>query len=147
MRQFGRDMAEALYYLHSHKVICADLKPSNILINEFGMLKLCDFGLAKKLEDVGKANKKKTTGAPAYMAPELFTQEGCYSFASDLWSLGIVMYELATGKPPYRAEKLKELIKEISTIKIKKLKSFGVEFNDLIVKLLEKDPVQRISWE
>lgn len=45
----GRDLAEALYYLHSHSVVLVDLRPGNILINEFGMLKISDFGLAKKL--------------------------------------------------------------------------------------------------
>ncbi len=67
------------------------------------MLKLCDFGVARKISDIVEesGNKKNTQGTPSYMAPELFSDDGVYSFASDFWSLGIVLYELATGKTPF----------------------------------------------
>lgn len=66
-----------LYFLHSNGIIYADLKPSNVLINEYGTLKLCDFGLAKKIVDLlnnreGENNQGPSTGTPFYMAPELF---------------------------------------------------------------------------
>jgi serine/threonine-protein kinase ULK4 len=93
-------------------------------MNEYNTLKLCDFGLSKKLTDLMKedapgGNSNPTneeeggapkSGTPYYMAPELFSDDGVYSFASDIWSLGCVLYELATGKPPFAATGLKDLI-------------------------------------
>jgi serine/threonine-protein kinase ULK4 len=86
-----------LYYLHFNGIIYCDLKPSNVLLNEYSTLKLCDFGLARKLSDLvagknGAGNtgpeevttsengSKRKNGTPYYMAPELFNDEGVYSF-------------------------------------------------------------------
>jgi serine/threonine-protein kinase ULK4 len=104
--------------LHANSIIYADLKPSNVLVNEYNTLKLCDFGLSKKLADLLQKQSeedasKPKSGTPYYMAPELFSEDGVYSFYSDMWALGCVMYELATGKPPFAATGLKDLIQEI----------------------------------
>ncbi len=56
MKKFGRDLAQGLYYLHANGIIYADLKPSNVLVNEYSNLKLCDFGLAKKIVDLIQAD-------------------------------------------------------------------------------------------
>lgn len=85
-----------------------------MLLNEYSNLKLCDFGLAKKIVDLintsDAENNKPKSGTPYYMAPELFQDDGVYSFYSDIWALGCVLYELATGKPPFNATGLKDLI-------------------------------------
>lgn len=84
-----------------------------MLLNEYSTLKLCDFGLAKKIVDLIQTDadsQKPKSGTPYYMAPELFQDDGVYSFYSDMWALGCVLYELATGKPPFAATGLKELI-------------------------------------
>lgn len=73
---------DGLFYLHSKGIIYADLKPSNILFNEYGVLKLCDFGLARLITDSQSEENKK--GTPYYMAPELFEEGGVYSYYSDL---------------------------------------------------------------
>lgn len=91
IKKFGRDLSQGLYYLHANGIVFCDLKPSNILINEYNTLKFCDFGLARKLSDLAtaatgkgedslemKADKK--SGTPYYMAPELFADEGVHSF-------------------------------------------------------------------
>jgi len=106
-------LAQGLYYLHANSIIYADLKPSNVLMNEYNTLKLCDFGLSKKLNDLSKPDtedNKPKSGTPYYMAPELFSDDGVYSFYSDMWALGCVLFELASGKPPYAATGLKDLI-------------------------------------
>ena len=76
IRRFGYELIEGLSYLHSNGVIYADLKPSNVLLNEYSNLKLCDFGLSKKISDLTEAGdsdpSKPKPGTPYYMAPELF---------------------------------------------------------------------------
>lgn len=62
IQKFGRDLAQGLYYLHANSIIYADLKPSNVLMNEYNTLKLCDFGLSKKLTDLTK-KKEETASA------------------------------------------------------------------------------------
>ena len=81
------------------------------------------------------------------MAPELFADDGVYSFYSDMWALGCVLYELATGKPPYAATGLKDLITQICEEETPQVEGFSPLFNDLLKRLLEKDAVKRIYWE
>ena len=81
------------------------------------------------------------------MAPELFQDDGVYSFYSDIWALGCVLYELATGKPPFNATGLKDLIQQICEQETPKVEGFSPVFNDLLARCLEKDPVKRIYWE
>lgn len=87
------------------------------------------------------------SGTPYYMAPELFQDDGVYSFYSDIWALGCVLYELASGKPPFSATGLKDLISQICESETPKVEGFSPAFNDLLARLLEKDPVKRIYWE
>ena len=81
------------------------------------------------------------------MAPELFQKQGVYSYASDLWSLGCVLYEMATGKPPFSSSSLKELVSQIMDAPTPLVEDGSKEFNDLLTGLLEKDPVRRITWD
>ena len=81
------------------------------------------------------------------MAPELFSDEGVLSFASDFWSLGVVMYELATGEQLFKNQWLRDLINEIQEANVPWVSGFSDEFHDLLLKLLNKDPVEWISWE
>lgn len=80
------------------------------------------------------------------MAPELFQDNGVHSFFSDFWALGCILYELATGKPPFSTSSLKDLIQMILESDFTKVDGFSPHFNDLLRKLLEKDPIKRINW-
>jgi serine/threonine-protein kinase ULK4 len=80
------------------------------------------------------------------MAPELFQENGVYSFYSDFWSLGIMLFEMAMGKPPFSTTSLKNLIQMILETETPAVPGFSPEFNDLVCKLLEKDPIKRITW-
>lgn len=93
-------VAYALYHLHSHKVIHGDLKPENILITEEGGVKVIDFGIAHLLEETKHSETKaiKIAGTPNYMSPEQKESPSKISFASDIYSLGVIAYELAMGK-------------------------------------------------
>ena len=81
------------------------------------------------------------------MAPEIFQEDGVHSFYSDMWSLGWVLYELATGKPPFYSDSFKALVKMIQYDPIPTLEGVSNEFNDILSKLLEKEPTCRPSWE
>lgn len=81
------------------------------------------------------------------MAPELFQDGGVHSYFSDFWSLGCVMFELATGKPPFFSNSLKDLITMIVEQDFPMPEGFSREYEDLLGKLLEKDPIKRINWE
>ena len=83
------------------------------------------------------------------MAPELFHDQGVHSFASDFWSLGCLLFELATGRPPFHSNSLKELITQIVESDISPLPVEGAspEFNELLSRMLERDPVKRAGWE
>ena len=90
---------EALAYLHARGVVYRDLKPENLVLSPNGYAKLCDFGFAKK---IGRHGDRTYTfcGTPEYVAPEIILNKG-HDFTADLWALGIFIYELATGIPPF----------------------------------------------
>jgi Tol biopolymer transport system component/predicted Ser/Thr protein kinase len=104
IRRIIAQIGDALDYAHSQGVIHRDVKPSNILVDQRGNCLLTDFGIAKMVE--GSIHFTRTggiVGTPAYMSPEQIQGEGLDG-RSDVYSLGIVLYEMATGRPPYRAE-------------------------------------------
>lgn len=90
--------------------------------------------------------KAEKAGSVYYMAPELFKDDGVLSFYSDFWSLGIVMYEMASGKLPFNQGTLQKVLKAVSEEPVQEITGFSDDFNDMIRRLLEKDPVKRISW-
>jgi len=85
--------------MHNKNKIHRDIKADNILINSKGEVKICDFGFSAQLTE-GKTHRKSIVGTPCWMAPELILSAD-YTNKVDIWSLGIVMVELAEGDPPY----------------------------------------------
>ncbi|CAN0855962.1 Serine/threonine-protein kinase RUNKEL [Linum grandiflorum] len=147
---FATDLVTALQYLHSKGILYCDLKPSNILLDENGHLKLCDFGLANKLSDISKTYSTSTEakcGTPCYMAPELFEDAGVHSYASDFWALGCVLYECYTGRPPFVGREFTQLVNSIVSDPTPPLPGNPSRpFANLINSLLVKDPAERIQW-
>ncbi|GMH45644.1 hypothetical protein BSKO_13601 [Bryopsis sp. KO-2023] len=150
IRSFGKDLVKGLQYIHSKGFLYCDLKPSNILVDQDGRLKLGGFGNSRKLDDVNSnPNPDKIgRGSPHYMAPELF-QEGPYSTKSDMWSLGCVLYQMAAGRAPYHTpgrRKLTELLNTIMSEPPDTLPGASAEFRDLVARLLDKNPATRLGW-
>ncbi|CAA88264.1 MAP kinase kinase mkk-4 [Caenorhabditis elegans] len=104
---------DALDYLKKElKIIHRDVKPSNILVDGTGAVKLCDFGICGQLEE--SFAKTHDAGCQPYLAPERITSSDKYDVRSDVWSLGITLYEIATGKFPY--QEWNSLFDQIATV-------------------------------
>jgi fused-like protein len=96
-------LVSALHYLHSMRIIHRDIKPENVLISSEKFIKLCDFGFARSLSP-SDHSLHSMKGTPLYMAPELVLEEK-YDEKVDVWTLGIILYELYYGRTPYVSEK------------------------------------------
>ena len=138
--------------LHQNDIIHCNLKPSNIIIDEFGNVKICDFKKALNANKmtIQDIKRNKTAMTPCYTAPELFSENGIYSFKTDLWALGCIMYEMAIGQVPFFEERVNKLIMKIINDDVnfnkKQFNQYSIEFMDVLRKLLEKDPDKRPSW-
>ena len=135
---------KALKYLHNHRIIHRDLKLSNLFLSENMELKIGDFGLATKLDFEGE-KKRTVCGTPNYIAPEILDGKFGYSFEVDIWSLGVIIYTLIIGKPPFETDNVKETYKKI------KLNKYSFPINsvisdyakNLITDILVTDPSKR----
>jgi serine/threonine-protein kinase ULK4 len=150
LKSFTKDLVSALSYLHANGIVYCDLKPGNILLNEYSNLKLCDFGLSQRLVDLVQGEEvnpeAERKGTPYYMAPELFDQGGVFSFAADVYALGAVLYELASGKTPFSNENFTELVKSICEGEPRKLTNVSDDCSQFILSLLDKNPATRPKW-
>ena len=140
---FVAEVALALEYIHSKKIVYRDLKPENILIDAEGHIKLADFGLAK--ENVGRLNRAQSfCGSPAYLAPEMLGDDGVTA-QSDVYQLGAVLYELLVGMPPFFTTNIKELYKNITTEKLQVPTTLSEESQKILYLMLDKNPKKRIT--
>ncbi|PVU91563.1 hypothetical protein BB561_004335 [Smittium simulii] len=145
------EIAIALDHLHSLGIIYRDLKPENILLNSNGHLVLTDFGLSKNhipKENEHDDNPKTNTfcGTPSYMAPEIFDLNKPYEKSVDWWSLGILTYEMLTGKVPFKGKSHKQVYDTIMKRKLLFPKYISPDAADFIRKLLKKNPEQRLGY-
>eukprot|EP00948_MAST-09A_sp_MAST-9A-sp1_P000292 g292.t1 len=144
VQSIARQLVRALHYLHSNRIIHRDMKPQNILIGPNGNVKLCDFGFARAMSS-HTIVLTSIKGTPLYMSPEL-VQEKPYNHTADLWSLGIILYELYVGQPPFYTNSIYSLINLIVKEKVKYPSSMTPEFKSFLKGLLQKNPKKRLAW-
>jgi eukaryotic-like serine/threonine-protein kinase len=138
--RYGDQMADALAEAHRLGVVHRDLKPSNVMLTRNGV-KLLDFGIAKTATDPGLTETHAVIGTPAYMAPEQL--EGKPADArSDLFSLGLVLYEMAAGAPPFPGSSLGNMLNS-GPVNVPPLPNAPAALSALILRLLEKEPAAR----
>ena len=152
IKLISTQLLSGLQALHKNGIIHCNLKPSNILIDEYGNVKICDFKKSLKVSTMNAnlIKKNKNAMTPCYTAPELFQEEGMYSFKSDLWALGCIMYELAVGQVPFFDDSIGKLITKIINNDVnfnkKELRNYSDDFIDILKKLLIKEPNERSTW-
>ncbi len=144
----GKQLCAALQHAHQQGIIHRDLKPSNLMIARDGTLKLTDFGLAKDVDAIKKLTATDVTvGTAAYMSPEQCQGERKLSHKCDLYSLGIVFYELLTGAKPYAAENVMDMflchVKGRFERPSRREMDIPVWLDLIVCHLLVKDPQKR----
>lgn len=155
-------LRDALKYLVENNIVHRDLKPQNILLSDPTTIKITDFGLARQIENdtpiyTDKNNQYPEVeedlfstycGSPMYMSPEVLNKNN-YGSKSDLWSVGIILYEMITGHTPYKAKnvnQLKRMINEPINLDSINKDVVSSACYDLLVKLLNREKTNRISW-
>ncbi len=144
-RDYMQQLAKVLRYLKSRNIIHRDLKPQNILLSaDQKTLKVTDFNFARELYENDLA--QTLCGSPLYMAPEIIEKHE-YTVKSDLWSVGMILYEMVYGNTPYfDACNIMDLMDKIKNRPIQYSNRVSPECNQLLQGLLEKDPVKRVTW-
>lgn len=141
---YSMQIINALKYLHAHRIIHRDLKLGNLFLNDKMEVKLGDFGLATKLDFDGE-KKRTICGTPNYIAPEVLEGKAGHSYEVDVWSLGVIMYTLIIGKPPFETSDVKTTYKRIrmNAYSFPEHVVISEAAKDLISKILIGDPTLR----
>ncbi|KAJ2846024.1 cAMP-dependent protein kinase catalytic subunit [Coemansia erecta] len=139
-RFYAAEIVLALDYLHSMKIIWRDTKPENILLDAHGHVKLTDFGFAKRVED----RTWTLCGTPEYLAPEIIQSKG-HGKAVDWWALGILIFEMLVGYPPFYDDNPFGIYEKILEGKLVFPSFFSGSAKDLIARLLTADVSKRLG--
>ena len=142
---YFQQIISGIEYLHKMDIVHRDLKPENILIDRYlKEVKIIDFGLSNKYTD--KSTLLSTLcGSPLYAAPEVLLEKGYKPGPVDIWSAGVILYFMISGKLPFNGDSDEELYKNIIDAKVKNIKGASKEVNDLIKKILNPNPRKRIT--
>ncbi|KAF8895323.1 AGC/Akt protein kinase [Infundibulicybe gibba] len=142
-RFYSAELLLALEHLHELDVVYRDLKPENILLDYTGHIALCDFGLCKLNM---KGNEKTNTfcGTPEYLAPEILQNQG-YNKTIDWWTLGVLLYEMLAGLPPFYDESTDMMYQKILNDPLVFGPEISTEARSILVGLLTRDPARRLG--
>ncbi|ONK62669.1 uncharacterized protein A4U43_C07F6740 [Asparagus officinalis] len=141
-RIYTAEIVSAVSHLHANGIMHRDLKPENILLDADGHVMLTDFGLAKEFEENTRSNSM--CGTVEYMAPEIVLGRG-HDKAADWWSVGILLFEMLTGKPPFIGGNRDKIQQKIVKDKIKLPAYLSSEAHSLLKGLLQKEASRRLG--
>jgi len=161
-RFYGAEILDAIEHMHNRGVIHRDLKPENVLLDDQMHIKITDFGTAKLLPDPRKPKEatpydpasqdeestraRSFVGTAEYVSPELLTDKNACK-ASDLWAFGCIIYQLLTGRPPFKAGNEYQTFQKIVGLDYQFPTGFPPAARDLVERLLVLDPQRRLSIE
>ena len=136
----------ALQHIHAKKMMHRDLKTANVLLTSSGIVKIGDFGFSRQYEDsLSKDVGTTFCGTPYYLSPELWKREP-YSKKSEMWALGVVLYEIMSLKRPFKANSMKELMNNIVTATYDAPPEiYSADLRNIVTSLLSLDPAKRPS--
>ena len=143
-RKYMKQLSNGLEYLLENNILHRDLKPQNILLSKNYDIKITDFGFATYYNKNTIINT--LCGSPMYMAPEIITKNG-YDYKSDLWSVGIILYEMIHGYTPFNVSNFIDLVIEIKKKNITIKVNVSESCQDLIIHLCVTNPKNRITWQ
>ncbi|XP_021292404.1 serine/threonine-protein kinase AtPK2/AtPK19-like [Herrania umbratica] len=141
-RFYTAEIVSAVSHLHKCGIVHRDLKPENILVDADGHVMLTDFGLAKEIDESSRSNSM--CGTTEYMAPEILQSKG-HNKDADWWSIGILLYEMLTGQPPFTHANRQKLHQRIIQEKVKLPPFLSTEAHSLLKGLLQKEPSRRLG--
>ncbi|XP_020237194.1 serine/threonine-protein kinase AtPK1/AtPK6 [Cajanus cajan] len=141
-RIYTAEIVSAVSHLHSNGIMHRDLKPENILLDADGHVMLTDFGLAKQFEESTRSNSM--CGTLEYMAPEIILGKG-HDKAADWWSVGVLLFEMLTGKPPFCGGSRDKIQQKIVKDKMKLPAYLSSEAHSLLKGLLQKEATKRLG--
>ncbi|KAI3997604.1 hypothetical protein MKX01_011021 [Papaver californicum] len=141
-RVYTAEIVSAVSHLHERGIVHRDLKPENILMDSDGHVMLTDFGMAKEIDESSRSNSM--CGTTEYMAPEILQSKG-HNKDADWWSVGVLLYEMLTGQPPYTHANRQKLQQKIIKEKFKLPPFLTSEAHSLLKALLQKEPERRLG--
>eukprot|EP01006_Ploeotia_vitrea_P035300 TRINITY_DN65856_c1_g1_i1.p1 TRINITY_DN65856_c1_g1~~TRINITY_DN65856_c1_g1_i1.p1 ORF type:complete len:535 (+),score=82.87 TRINITY_DN65856_c1_g1_i1:61-1665(+) len=150
-RKYFQQLILGLYYCHKRGVAHRDLKPANLLVTTDDVIKVSDFGLSafQKATDSGNVHEsmqlKTCCGSPKYIAPEVVADQGYNGFMADVWSCGVILYLMLTGRAPFEHRTVTGLLKKVMSGKYTMPPEIPPPAQDLISKMLVVYPEQRIK--
>ena len=141
-----KDVISAAYFLHNMDppIIHRDIKPENVLLHEGFIAKLTDFGWSNYIQE--DKERKTVCGTPIYLAPEIIKETG-HDERVDIWCIGVLLFELTTGKVPFQGNDIETLKTNILHLKINWPNEMDPNAKDLISKILKLDPDERLTLE
>ncbi|HVW78741.1 MAG TPA: protein kinase [Alloacidobacterium sp.] len=141
--EYSTQVLSALQYAHSHGVTHRDIKPANIMITSHGLVKLMDFGIAKSTNDMQLTRPGTTMGSVYYMSPEQ-VRGGIVDARSDIYSFGVTLYEMLTGRKPFQADTsysvLNAQLNEAPTPPVQINPTLSPELNNIVLRAMVKNP-------
>jgi serine/threonine protein kinase len=146
VKHYAKQIVDGMAYLNSMNIMHRDIKPQNILLKDIYSIKLTDFGFAKYYKNIDLSST--LCGSPIYMAPEIMRLHK-YDYKADIWSIGVVIYELLYNEFPYNANNQFELMNVIKQNNFKFLDKIVIsdDCKNFLNSLLEKNPTNRPAYE